>query len=62
MVFLRNRGVHPSSSHGGGLQISAMLKRLNIQANSGRLPGDPPEVLDVARMVLFGQVGRNWST
>jgi acetylglutamate kinase len=59
MVFLRNCGIHPVVVHGGGPQISAMLKRLGI-------PGDfkagfrvtTPEVLDVARMVLFGQVGR----
>ena len=59
MVFLCNCGIHPVVIHGGGPQISAMLNRLGI-------PGDfkagfrvtTPEVLDVARMVLFGQVGR----
>jgi len=30
MVFLRNCGIHPVVVHGGGPQISAMLKRLGI--------------------------------
>nr|A1UHA0.1 RecName: Full=Acetylglutamate kinase; AltName: Full=N-acetyl-L-glutamate 5-phosphotransferase; AltName: Full=NAG kinase; Short=NAGK [Mycobacterium sp. KMS]Q1B7Q7.1 RecName: Full=Acetylglutamate kinase; AltName: Full=N-acetyl-L-glutamate 5-phosphotransferase; AltName: Full=NAG kinase; Short=NAGK [Mycobacterium sp. MCS] len=59
MVFLRNCGVHPVVVHGGGLQISAMLKRLGIPGDfRGGFRVTTPEVLDVARMVLFGQVGR----
>jgi acetylglutamate kinase len=59
MVFLRNCGVHPVVVHGGGPQISAMLKRLGIEGNfKGGFRVTTPEVLDVARMVLFGQVGR----
>ncbi|MDT5251240.1 MAG: acetylglutamate kinase, partial [Mycobacterium sp.] len=30
MAFLRNCGIHPVVVHGGGPQISAMLKRLGI--------------------------------
>ena len=30
MVFLRNVGIHPVVVHGGGPQISAMLKKLGI--------------------------------
>src|SRR5512137_2791718 len=30
MVFLRNCGVHPVVVHGGGPQISAMLRKLGI--------------------------------
>ena len=45
--------------HGGGPQISAMLKRLGIAGDfKGGFRVTTPEVLDVARMVLFGQVGR----
>lgn len=59
MVFLRNCGIHPVVVHGGGPQISAMLKRLGIAGEfKGGYRVTTPEVLDVARMVLFGQVGR----
>ncbi|GAY18013.1 acetylglutamate kinase [Mycobacterium sp. shizuoka-1] len=59
MVFLRNAGIHPVVVHGGGPQISAMLKRLGIPGEfKGGFRVTTPEVLDVARMVLFGQVGR----
>ncbi|PQM51416.1 acetylglutamate kinase [Mycolicibacter virginiensis] len=59
MAFLRNCGIHPVVVHGGGPQISAMLKRLGIEGDfKGGFRVTTPEVLDVARMVLFGQVGR----
>ncbi len=59
MAFLRNCGIHPVVVHGGGPQISTMLKRLNIPGDfKGGFRVTTPEVLDVARMVLFGQVGR----
>jgi acetylglutamate kinase len=59
MAFLRNCGVHPVVVHGGGPQISAMLQRLGIPGDfKGGFRVTTPEVLDVARMVLFGQVGR----
>jgi acetylglutamate kinase len=59
MVFLRNCGIHPVVVHGGGPQISAMLERLGIAGDfKGGFRVTTPEVLDVARMVLFGQVGR----
>ncbi|WP_179472245.1 acetylglutamate kinase [Mycolicibacterium vinylchloridicum] len=59
MVFLRNAGIHPVVVHGGGPQISAMLKKLGIDGEfKGGFRVTTPEVLDVARMVLFGQVGR----
>ena len=59
MVFLRNCGIHPVVVHGGGPQINAMLKRLSITGEfKGGFRVTTPEVLDVARMVLFGQVGR----
>lgn len=59
MVFLRKSGIHPVVVHGGGPQVSAMLKRLGIESEfKGGFRVTTPEVLDVARMVLFGHVGR----
>ncbi|MCV7413552.1 acetylglutamate kinase [Mycobacterium florentinum] len=60
MAFLRNCGIHPVVVHGGGPQITAMLRRLGIDKGGfkGGFRVTTPEVLDVARMVLFGQVGR----
>lgn len=59
MVFLRNCGIRPVVVHGGGPQISAMLEKLGIAGDfKGGFRVTTPEVLDVARMVLFGQVGR----
>lgn len=59
MAFLRNCGIHPVVVHGGGPQITAMLQRQGIPGDfKGGFRVTTPEVLDVARMVLFGQVGR----
>ncbi|CPR07683.1 acetylglutamate kinase [Mycobacterium bohemicum DSM 44277] len=59
MAFLRNCGIHPVVVHGGGPQITAMLRRLGLEGDfKGGFRVTTPEVLDVARMVLFGQVGR----
>ncbi|OHT87637.1 acetylglutamate kinase [Mycobacteroides saopaulense] len=59
MVFLRNCGIHPVVVHGGGPQITAMLKKLGVAGEfKGGFRVTTPEVLDIARMVLFGQVGR----
>jgi acetylglutamate kinase len=60
MAFLRNCGIHPVVVHGGGPQITAMLHRLGIDKGDfkGGFRVTTPEVLEVARMVLFGQVGR----
>ena len=59
MVFLRHVGVRPVVVHGGGPQISAMLRRLGMEGEfKGGFRVTTPDVLTVARMVLFGQVGR----
>ncbi|CCQ16305.1 Acetylglutamate kinase [Rhodococcus sp. AW25M09] len=59
MVFLRTVGIHPVVVHGGGPQISAMLTRLGLAGEfRGGFRVTTPEVMDVVRMVLFGQVGR----
>ncbi|HNP58219.1 MAG TPA: acetylglutamate kinase [Gordonia sp. (in: high G+C Gram-positive bacteria)] len=59
MVLLRACGIHPVVVHGGGPQISAMLKRVGLEGEfRGGFRVTTPEVMDVVRMVLFGQVGR----
>lgn len=59
IVFLRRCGVKPVVVHGGGPQISAMLERLDIVSEfRGGLRVTTPEAMDVVRMVLVGQVGR----
>lgn len=60
MVFLRTVGVKPVVVHGGGPQINSMLERLGIPGEfKGGFRVTPPEVMDIVRMVLFGQVGRD---
>jgi acetylglutamate kinase len=59
MVFLRTVGLRPVVVHGGGPQISAMLKKLGISGEfAGGFRVTTPETMDVVRMVLVGQVGR----
>jgi acetylglutamate kinase len=59
MVFLRMVGLKPVVVHGGGPQITAMLRRLGIPGEfRGGLRVTTPETMDVVRMVLVGQVGR----
>jgi acetylglutamate kinase len=59
MVFLRYAGIRPVVVHGGGPQISAMLTRLGIESEfRGGLRVTTAEAMDVVRMVLVGQVGR----
>jgi len=59
MVFLRLAGIRPVVVHGGGPQISAMLARLGLNGEfRGGLRVTTPETMDVVRMVLVGQVGR----
>ncbi len=59
MVFLRTVGLRPVVVHGGGPQISAMLDRLGLQGEfKGGFRVTTPETMDVVRMVLVGQVGR----
>jgi len=59
VVFLASAGLRPVVVHGGGPQISAMLDRLGIDSQfRGGLRVTTPEAMDVVRMVLTGQVGR----
>lgn len=59
MVFLRQVGLRPVIVHGGGPQISSMLKRLGIETEfRGGLRVTTSEAMEVVRMVLTGQVSR----
>ncbi len=59
MVFLRTVGVRPVVVHGGGPQITAMLGRLGLPGEfRGGFRVTTPDTMDVVRMVLVGQVGR----
>ncbi|MEI6623839.1 MAG: acetylglutamate kinase [Actinomycetes bacterium] len=59
IVFLHLAGLHPVVVHGGGPQISDMLRRLSIPSEfRAGVRVTTPEVLEVARMVLTGQVQR----
>ncbi|MET0469016.1 MAG: acetylglutamate kinase [Aeromicrobium sp.] len=59
IVFLRLAGFKPVVVHGGGPQISRMLDKLGIESEfRGGLRVTTPETMDVVRMVLTGQVGR----
>jgi acetylglutamate kinase len=60
VVFLRLAGLRPVVVHGGGPQINAMLGRLGVASEfrSG-LRVTTPEVMEVVRMVLTGQVQRD---
>ncbi|WP_395858097.1 acetylglutamate kinase [Arachnia propionica] len=59
IVFLRRVGLKPVVVHGGGPQISSMLERLGITSEfRGGLRVTTSEAMDVVRMVLVGQVGR----
>jgi acetylglutamate kinase len=59
VVYLRYAGLRPVVVHGGGPQISAMLDRLGIESEfRGGLRVTTPEAMEVVRMVLTGQVGR----
>jgi acetylglutamate kinase len=59
IVFLRYAGIKPVVVHGGGPQISRMLDKLDIVSEfRGGLRVTTPEAMEVVRMVLTGQVGR----
>ncbi|AGU15014.1 acetylglutamate kinase [Corynebacterium argentoratense DSM 44202] len=59
MVFLRTVGAKPVVVHGGGPQISSMLERVGLKGEFlGGFRVTTPEVMEIVRMVLFGQVNR----
>ena len=57
VVYLRLAGIRPVVVHGGGPQISDMLKRLDISSEfKGGYRVTTPEAMDVVRMVLTSKV------
>lgn len=59
IVFLRYAGLRPVVVHGGGPQIATMLDRVGLVTEfKAGLRVTTPEVMEVVRMVLTGQVGR----
>ncbi|MEU5163815.1 acetylglutamate kinase [Streptomyces sp. NPDC020875] len=59
VVSMRYAGLRPVVVHGGGPQISALLRRLDLEVTfAAGLRVTTPEVMEVARMVLAGQVQR----
>jgi len=59
VVRLRQAGVQPVVVHGGGPQISAQLDRVGLRSTfTAGLRVTTPEVMEVVRMVLAGQVQR----
>ncbi|SDS25935.1 N-acetylglutamate kinase [Friedmanniella luteola] len=60
IVFMKRCGIHPVVVHGGGPQISSMLGRLGIPSEfRGGLRVTTPEAMEIVRMVMVGQVGRD---
>jgi len=60
VVFLRHAGLRPVVVHGGGPQISAQLEKLGLTSEfKAGLRVTTPEMMDVVRMVLTGQVNRD---
>lgn len=59
IVLLKQAGVNPIVVHGGGPQIGAMLKRLNIKSEfSNGLRITDKETVDVVEMVLAGSINK----
>ncbi|MDO5646226.1 MAG: acetylglutamate kinase [Dermabacter sp.] len=59
IVFMRHAGLRPVVVHGGGPHITRMLSRVGLESEfKGGLRVTTPEVMDIVRMVLVGQVGR----
>ncbi|MFC7405414.1 acetylglutamate kinase [Georgenia alba] len=59
ILFLHQVGLRPVVVHGGGPQISSLLERIGVETEfRGGLRVTTPEVMEVVRMVLTGQVQR----
>jgi acetylglutamate kinase len=59
VVFMRQAGIHVVVVHGGGPQINAMLERVGVEsAFRAGLRVTDEETMQIVRMVLVGQVGR----
>ncbi|MEQ9143143.1 MAG: acetylglutamate kinase [Parvibaculaceae bacterium] len=59
IVLLKQAGINPIVVHGGGPQIGAMLKKLNIESNfSGGLRVTDKATVEVVEMVLAGSINK----
>ena len=59
IVLLKQVGIHPVIVHGGGPQIDAFLKKLNIQSNfKNGLRVTDAATMEVVEMVLAGKVNK----
>lgn len=60
IVLLKQAGINPIVVHGGGPQIGAMLKKLNIESEfSGGLRVTDKATVEVVEMVLAGSINKN---
>ncbi|MFT6106904.1 MAG: acetylglutamate kinase [Rickettsiales bacterium] len=60
VVLLKQVGINPVIVHGGGPQIGAMLKRLNIQTSFvDGLRVTDAQTVDIVEMVLCGSINKN---
>lgn len=60
ITLLKYVGMHPIIVHGGGVAVNEMLKKLDVESrfhNGLRITDD--DTIDVASMVLIGQVNTN---
>lgn len=60
ITLLKYVGMHPIIVHGGGVAVNEMLKKLDVETkfhNGLRITDD--DAIDVASMVLIGQVNTN---
>lgn len=59
IVLLKQSGINPIVVHGGGPQIGAMLKKLNIESEfSGGLRVTDKATVEVVEMVLAGSINK----
>ncbi len=60
VVLLKYVGMNPVVVHGGGLDITAYMERLNIPVEFvGGLRVSSAETVEVAKMVLIGKVNKD---
>ena len=60
VVLMKRVGINPVIVHGGGPQIGAMLKRLNIESNFiDGLRVTTKETVEIAEMVLSGTINKS---
>ncbi|MFZ5648886.1 MAG: acetylglutamate kinase, partial [Bacillota bacterium] len=60
VVLMKYVGMHPVIVHGGGPEITSMLKRLNIESCFvGGLRVTDLETMEIAEMVLVGKLNKD---